>query len=167
MYILQIAYTGCSMNPARSFGPAVIQNAWDSHWVRLQTDVLFICFCNLNPYQKIIFQKNHHFISNFNKILCKTDPITYWSHFFFYLSCCCRCCNCCCLLFLNRIVGVFFSNNVGVLDWSFCWKFRRRPVIRVHILRWRNSRQNQALPNSQSRTLRAGKGRGVRKSRNL
>lgn len=107
MYILQIAYTGCSMNPARSFGPAVIQNAWDSHWVRLQTDVLFICFCNLNPYQKIIFQKNHHFISNFNKILCKTDPITYWSHFFFYLSCCCRCCNCCCLLFLNRI-GFFF-----------------------------------------------------------
>lgn len=86
MYILQIAYTGCSMNPARSFGPAVIQNAWDSHWVRLQTDVLFICFCNLNPYQKIIFQKNHHFISNFNKILCKTDPITYWSHFFFILA---------------------------------------------------------------------------------
>ena len=61
----------------------------------------------------------------------------------------------------------FSSNNVGVLDWSFCWKFRRRPVLRVHILRWRNSRQNQALSNSQSRALRAGKGRGVRKSRNL
>ena len=88
---------------------------------------------------------------------------TYSSHFFFILA-------------VVAVVVIvvdfksycgFFSNNIGVLDWSFCWKFRRRPVIRVHILRWRNSRQNQALSNSQSRALRAGKGRGVRKSRNL
>ncbi|XP_046421002.1 aquaporin AQPcic-like isoform X2 [Neodiprion fabricii] len=26
-------YTGCSMNPARTFGPALWNNAWSSHWV--------------------------------------------------------------------------------------------------------------------------------------
>ncbi|XP_051162704.1 aquaporin-4-like isoform X2 [Leptopilina boulardi] len=26
-------YTGCSMNPARTFAPAIFQNAWENHWV--------------------------------------------------------------------------------------------------------------------------------------
>jgi len=32
-HLAMIPIDGCSINPARSFGPAVVANEWDYHWV--------------------------------------------------------------------------------------------------------------------------------------
>eukprot|EP00112_Aurelia_sp_Birch-Aquarium-sp1_P007040 Seg1769.8 transcript_id=Seg1769.8/GoldUCD/mRNA.D3Y31 product=Aquaporin-1 protein_id=Seg1769.8/GoldUCD/D3Y31 len=32
-HVCLIPYTGCSVNPARSFGPALVTNSWKDHWV--------------------------------------------------------------------------------------------------------------------------------------
>ena len=33
LHVVLVPFTGCSINPARSFGPAVVNNYWRQHWV--------------------------------------------------------------------------------------------------------------------------------------
>ena len=32
-HLVGVPMTGASMNPARSFGPALVAGAWDNHWI--------------------------------------------------------------------------------------------------------------------------------------
>lgn len=32
-HVCLIPFTGCGINPARSFGPALVMNVWDNHWI--------------------------------------------------------------------------------------------------------------------------------------
>lgn len=33
VHVVLIPFTGCSINPARSFGPAVVNGYWRQHWI--------------------------------------------------------------------------------------------------------------------------------------
>ncbi|XP_035799659.1 uncharacterized protein LOC111588756 isoform X4 [Amphiprion ocellaris] len=45
-HLFAIPYTGASMNPARSFGPAVVTWSWENHW----KFVLQCLFCGIGPH---------------------------------------------------------------------------------------------------------------------
>ena len=32
-HLIGVPLTGASMNPARSFGPSLVANFWDNHWI--------------------------------------------------------------------------------------------------------------------------------------
>lgn len=36
---LQARFSGASMNPARSLGPAIITGFWEDHWVRQKSKI--------------------------------------------------------------------------------------------------------------------------------
>ncbi|XP_002157029.1 aquaporin AQPcic isoform X1 [Hydra vulgaris] len=46
-HIVIMQYTGCSLNPARSFGPAILTNKLDHHWVYWAGPVLSACLAGL------------------------------------------------------------------------------------------------------------------------
>jgi hypothetical protein len=50
----KIPFTGCSINPARSFGPAVISNSWDNHWV------IEVCISQVFPCLTILRKKRKY-----------------------------------------------------------------------------------------------------------
>lgn len=54
-HIVILRYTGCSLNPARSFGPAVMMQQFEDHWIYWAGPILAACFAGL--LHDFIFQR--------------------------------------------------------------------------------------------------------------
>eukprot|EP00054_Salpingoeca_dolichothecata_P008037 m.45918 g.45918 ORF g.45918 m.45918 type:complete len:244 (-) comp17467_c0_seq1:87-818(-) len=55
-HFFAIPFTGCSVNPARSFGPALVANEWDDHWVYWIGPIVGACLGALS--HAVIFDKD-------------------------------------------------------------------------------------------------------------
>ncbi|KAM4796074.1 aquaporin-2-like [Rhinophrynus dorsalis] len=72
-HLLGIYYTGCSMNPARSFGPALITGNFDNHWIFWlgpSLGAIFACLIYtflFAPYKMSTSERIDMFIGSFNQ----------------------------------------------------------------------------------------------------
>ena len=56
-FFFKIPFTGCGINPARSFGPALISHRWNGHWIYWAGPIFGGCISTIS-YQLFISVKN-------------------------------------------------------------------------------------------------------------
>ncbi|XP_030607170.1 aquaporin-1-like [Archocentrus centrarchus] len=80
-HLAGISYTGCGINPARSFGPAIIQKSFVDHWVYwagpLSAGVVAALLYNyvLAPSDESFREKARILLSQAPKQECQTEPL--------------------------------------------------------------------------------------------